>query len=247
MLLSDLLVEKGNMLFRYRGYVYLLALPLLYLEKRHFHYPFHSHSADDYYELFCVLVSLMGILIRVLTIGFVQRGTSGRNKRAQHAQALNTTGMYSICRNPLYLGNYMVFLGITLLGQSWELTIINTFLFIAMHVPIIMTEEKYLLEKFGDQYRDYASVTPCFVPRPSLWKSPALPWSWWMVIRREHDTVLSLVLANVFMEFLRDSVLRGRLTMDTGWILVGLVSIFLWLVVKAAKKPLCRLSERAAT
>jgi len=98
MLLCDYLVEKGNALFRHRGYIYFLVLPLLYLEKDHFHYPFHSHAADDYYELFCVLVSMLGVLVRVLTVGFVPRGTSGRNKRSQHSESLNTTGMYSVCR-----------------------------------------------------------------------------------------------------------------------------------------------------
>ena len=243
MLLCDCLVEKGNTLFRYRGYVYFLALPMLYLERGHIHHFGHGHAC---YELFCVLVSVLGMLVRALTMGFVPRGTSGRNKRAQHAEALNTTGMYSICRNPLYLGNYLVFLGITLLGQSWELVVMNTFLFAAMHVPIILTEERYLLGEFGERYRDYASVTPCFFPRPSLWKSPALPWNWWLVVRREHDTALSVALAYVFVGCLRDSVMRGRVSMDLRWAIVGLASVLLWLAVKVAKRPLRRLSERVA-
>lgn len=246
MLLCEYLTEKGNTLFRWRGYTYFFVLPLLYLERGHFHYPFQNHLADTCYEMLCLLVSLCGITIRILTIGFVAPRTSGRNKRAQYAESLNTTGMYSICRNPLYLGNYLVFLGITLLGQDWQLAIINTFLFAALHLPIIMTEEKYLLQKFGDEYREYVSVVPCFVPRPSLWKRSALRWNWWMVLRREHDTVFSLVVVNVIIGCMRESVIREQLSMDAGWTIVGLVSLFLWLAVKVAKKYSRRLDERAA-
>lgn len=60
----------------------------------------------------CIAVSLFGLLIRAVTIGFTPKGTSGRNtKEGQVAEVLNTKGIYSVVRHPLYLGNYFMWLG----------------------------------------------------------------------------------------------------------------------------------------
>ena len=56
-----------------------------------------------------------------LCVGFTPRGTSGRNtKEGQVAESLNTLGMYSMCRHPLYLGNLLMWLGIVMyMGHLW--------------------------------------------------------------------------------------------------------------------------------
>ncbi|MGB8874133.1 MAG: hypothetical protein WCC75_12145, partial [Desulfobaccales bacterium] len=45
--------------------------------------------------------------------GLPPRGTSGRNTQGQVAETLNTTGIYSLVRNPLYLGNFLIWLGLS--------------------------------------------------------------------------------------------------------------------------------------
>ena len=78
----------------------------------------------DFWESLAVMISFLGLIVRCVTVGYVPRGTSGRNTRSQVAETLNTTGIYSITRNPLYLGNFLIMVGVTLFMQVWWLAVI---------------------------------------------------------------------------------------------------------------------------
>ena len=54
-------------------------------------------------------------MIRIYTVGTTPAGTSGRNRDKQIAEKLNKTGVYSIIRHPLYLGNLLIWLGVAFL------------------------------------------------------------------------------------------------------------------------------------
>lgn len=235
MMLNDYITTKGGTFFKLRSYTPLLLVPLLYLQRANFRYPFESHAADMSYELGCLLVSLTGIFIRVFTIGYVPEGTSGRNTKRQKADRLNTTGLYSIVRNPLYVGNYLVLIGITLLSQSWELVVVNSFLFLVAYVPIIMTEENFLLSKFGGTYADYVERVPCLIPRLRLWTPPNQVFSVRMVLHREHDTWFSLVLSFVLVEHYREYIITEAPKLEPGWLILGGVGLFSWLLIKSLK------------
>ena len=122
MKLADYLSEKGQRFFRVRSYLPLLLLPLVYFERGHFRAPIGSELAERMFELGCFLISLLGEGIRISTVGYIPRHTSGRNVTAQRADTLNTGGMYSIVRNPLYLGDFFMALGVVLLFRSAALT-----------------------------------------------------------------------------------------------------------------------------
>jgi len=56
-----------------------------------------------------IALSMFGFIIRAIAIGTTPKGTSGRNtKEGQVAESLNTKGIYSMVRHPLYLGNYFM-------------------------------------------------------------------------------------------------------------------------------------------
>lgn len=236
MLLKDYLKDKGGLLFRYRSITPLLLIPLFIAEKNHLGYPLDNPFWGMVYVLSCLAVSSIGIIIRVKTIGHIPKGTSGRNTTAQKAEVLNTTGIYSVVRNPLYLGNYFIFTGITLLMYSWELFLLNQFFFAASYIPIILAEEDFLLEKFGQSYVTYTSQVPCFIPRFSGWQTPEIPFNLRMVLRREHDTLLAVVLVFVMIEHFREYVITGRIELQMGWILFGGITLLFCLTLKILKK-----------
>lgn len=236
MTLTDYLTSKGALFFRLRSFTPLLLVPLFYLERGHFRYPAQSHAADMAFELSCLLLSLAGIAIRVITIGFVPAGTSGRNTHRQKAEFLNTTGMYSVVRNPLYLGNYLIFLGVTLLSQSWELAIINALIFMMVYLPIIMTEEQFLSRRFEEVYAAYVSRTPCLLPNMRLWSPPERDFSFRMVLRREHDTWFALVVVFAAVEHYREYVITGAPKLESGWLTLAVVFLLLWILLKLLKQ-----------
>ncbi len=235
MLLEDQLHKIGHGLFRYRSYTPLLIVPLLCLEAHDIYWT-HNTMWDIPYELACFLVAMIGIAIRAGTTGFVTRGTSGRNTNRQRADVLNTTGLYSIVRNPLYVGNYLILLGVTLLSQNWELILINTTLFLAVYVPIIMVEERFLLETFGDRFRRYSAKVPCLVPSLRRWIAPDRPWSWKMFLRRENDTLFSTVLAFAMTEYFRERFTAGELRLDWLWLNIVIGTAAIWAVLKFLKR-----------
>ncbi len=103
MALIEEMENSGAWLFRWRSYLPLFALIVLVVLMKDFSYPYNDHHFDMIWELFCLSISFMGLGIRALTIGQTPRRTSGRNTKKQVAESLNTTGIYSLVRHPLYL------------------------------------------------------------------------------------------------------------------------------------------------
>jgi protein-S-isoprenylcysteine O-methyltransferase Ste14 len=101
-----------------------------------FSYIDQSHHYDYLWEILCLFVSFFGFFIRCYTIGYVPEGTSGRNEKNQKADSLNTDGIYSLMRNPLYFGNFFMYLGVTMFVRLWWVCLIYGLLF------MIYTEEK---------------------------------------------------------------------------------------------------------
>ena len=150
---------------------------------------------DLFWEIGCFLVSLLGLSVRVLTVGTVPRGTSGRSTKKPGANFLNTTGMYSIVRHPLYLGNYFIALGIFLFPRTWFLPIIGSLAFIVHYKIVISSEEEYLESKFGDEFRAWATKVPIIIPRFKDYQPPKLSFSWKAALRREFYGPLGIITA----------------------------------------------------
>jgi hypothetical protein len=157
------------------------------------------------YRIACLLLVLAGTGLRAATVGFAPRGTSGRNVRGQAAEVLNTTGIYSLLRNPLYLGNCLIYLGIMLSAQ--DLLVAFAFaLFLGLYYErIIVAEEGFLADRFGAAYLDWAARVPAFWPRLRGWTRPALDFSLRTVIRREYpgwsSTLLALAVIEIGADF----------------------------------------------
>ena len=108
----------------------------------------------------------------MFTIGFAYHKTSGKNTKKQIAEKLNTSGIYSLLRNPLYLANYLNWLGVVLLLSNELITLIVSSLFAILYYKIILVEENFLLEKFKEEYKLYYSNTPRIIPSFKNWRKP---------------------------------------------------------------------------
>ena len=108
MTLSDHFVRSGSWLFRWRALPPVLALLLLMLHLENYRYFLDSKPADDAWQLGCVVVAALGLAVRAYVVGHTPKDTSGRNAREQRAASLNTSGLYSVVRHPLYVGNCLI-------------------------------------------------------------------------------------------------------------------------------------------
>ncbi|MBI2437785.1 MAG: hypothetical protein HYV36_03095 [Lentisphaerae bacterium] len=226
----------GTWLFRWRSYLPLVMVVLLFTGLEHFAYPFGSHRWDQAWELLCLAISFAGLLVRVLTVGFAPKKTSGRNTRKQVADSLNTTGMYSVVRNPLYLGNFLAGLGPAMFLRVWWVPTIYMLVFMLYYERIIFAEEMFLRQKFGQLYAEWAEKTPAFVPRLRQWLPSPLLFNWRQVLRREHQTLMGIVAAFFVLELACLWRLGLALLDDTMWNAIAGATLLCFLVIRVLRK-----------
>jgi hypothetical protein len=85
---------------------------------------------------------------------------------------LVTDGPYSMTRNPLYFFTLMAYVGAGLAFEKLTLVFAFVVFFFATHWSTIHAEEAKLRAAFGDQFDEYASRVPRFVPRPGRIEMP---------------------------------------------------------------------------
>jgi protein-S-isoprenylcysteine O-methyltransferase Ste14 len=115
---------------------------------------------------------------------------------------LIASGPFALCRNPLYVGNLLLWAGFTVWsGLLWMLPI-TLGVFIAYYQSIIRWEEVLLTERFGDAYARYAAETPRWWPRvgrlPTAFSASAMH-AWRDVAFSERGTLAAIVVGAVLL------------------------------------------------
>jgi len=236
MALQEEFETTGDYFFRWRSYLPLVMAGLFILALAQFRYPFANHGLDLAWDTGCLAVALLGQGVRFFTVGFVPRGTSGRNTRGQVADTLNTTGMYAVVRNPIYLGNFMIWFGLSLFMKSLWFSTIIILCFTIFYERIIFREEGFLRQKFGDVFLQWAVATPAIIPQFKHWQPPSLPFSWKSAIVREYGTFFAIITTFTVLELLTGLFTYGKLTLEPIWIKLFVGSAGIYLTVRFLKK-----------
>lgn len=234
--LREELEASGRWLFRRRGYLPLLLLPALFFALREFDYPRGSHQLDVVWELICLSVGLLGLGVRIATVGFVPEGTSSRDTTTPTATVLNTTGIYSLVRHPLYLGNFLMWLAPTLLPRSLALLVFVALAFWLYYERIMLAEEEFLRRTFGEAFEEWARRTPTFLPNLRRWQRPALRFSWRTVLRREYSGFFALIATLTTVELAAEYARAGALHLDMYWRILFLASVITYAVLRLLKR-----------
>ncbi|MEA3477768.1 MAG: isoprenylcysteine carboxylmethyltransferase family protein [Bacteroidota bacterium] len=152
------MVRIGNFFFRTRNYLFPVFYIFLFLPLR--------RITPDYMSIFYVglAVALMGQLVRMLTIGMVYIVRGGKNRRI-YAKGLVTDGLFSHCRNPMYVGNILLIVGMSILSNSLFAVLVMIPLFLFIYQAITLAEEDFLRSKFGSGFDDYCSQVNRWLPR----------------------------------------------------------------------------------
>jgi protein-S-isoprenylcysteine O-methyltransferase Ste14 len=194
--------QSGTWLFRHRSYVPLVLLPLTAIViffSDDFPQPF---AEGLWWKLLSLGVALGGMVIRAIVVGKTPSGTSGRNTGGQIAEALNTTGIYSVVRHPLYVGNFVTVFGIVLWTGIWWFVLFASVLYWFYYERIMYVEEEYLISRYGQAFRDWAARTPAVIPSFEHYEPSALRFSLKNVLAREYDGFLAIATAFCILEVL---------------------------------------------
>lgn len=243
MRLPDRLAAQGQFLFRWRSYVPLILLPaiLLALPDAVRVDAGLTEGADTIAFLVCLAVSYCGLIMRGIVAGHVPAGTSGRNTREQRAHELNTTGIYSVVRNPLYVGNFVALLGVVLWVKVWWLVILFVLAYALYIERVVAAEESFLSAKFGPVYQEWADRTPAFLPRLGGWQKAHYPFSWRTVLRREYPGFNAVAIAFLVLDAVKQVAIAGTgwgewFRTDQAYLWVAGVSMAGYIAVRSLKK-----------
>jgi|SRR5680860_1705478 len=152
------MVKIGNFFFRTRNYLFPVFYVFLFL-------PF-TRIAENYTSVFFIglAIAVMGQLVRMLTIGLVYIVRGGRNRRI-YAEGLVTDGLFSHCRNPMYVGNVLLIGGMSILSNSLFAVLVMVPLFIFIYQAIVRAEEHYLRNSYGEGFDKYCSKVNRWIPK----------------------------------------------------------------------------------
>ena len=167
----------GEFLFRNRGWLPILFLGVPLIAR--------GDTAGTRWLIGGILI-VIGELFRIA--GVAAAGTTTR-RRSRDVQRLVTYGVFAWSRNPLYNGNFLVWIGFCVIsGVLWFLPI-AVLIFAAEYSLIVRYEEGVLESTFGRQYLDYKNSVPRWLP-----KKPDEPVTgahdWRGAIRSESSTFI---------------------------------------------------------
>jgi protein-S-isoprenylcysteine O-methyltransferase Ste14 len=240
MALQEEFEQQGVWLFKYRGtlpivilfiglgiYIYAALHPELFI--------IHDPAVKNYFLIFCIAVSLFGQYIRAYTVGHTPKNTSGRNTDEQVADTLNTTGIYSTVRHPLYVGNFFMWLGPALLTENIWFIVAFILFYWVYYERIMFAEEQFLRRKFGETYTNWAEKTPAFITSFKNFKKPNLSFSWKKVLKKEKNGFAAIFI--IFCAFdVAAELLKGTQEFNIYLIIAAAISVVLYLILKTLKK-----------
>ena len=181
-----------NFLFSNRSYTPVpIAFVIIYLS-----------NPSILYSIYGIPLILIGELIRINAVSYAGGITRTMNVGAP---SLCTSGPYSRTRNPLYLGNMIIYLGIVLVAGGKYVFILGAVVFLYFtfqYMMIISLEEETLKKLFGDEYIFYMENVPRLFPRVTPWidgLNVHKPSDLYKTIKTEKRTLQNIILILIIL------------------------------------------------
>lgn len=184
------MISIGNFFFKHRNWIFILFYGALLIPS----WPlFSPERFGECYYLFPIISGLIitcfGQLIRGLTIGLAYIVRGGKEGKP-YAEGLVTEGIFRHCRNPLYVGNILMLLGVGILANSLVYVFIVVPIFLFIYQAIVLAEENFLRGKFGSGFDEYCKKVnrwfPNFKGLGQTLNSMEFKWKRWIL--KEHTT-----------------------------------------------------------
>jgi protein-S-isoprenylcysteine O-methyltransferase Ste14 len=209
-----------NGLFFYRGYLQGLFIALLVAYVWFF--PDHSlrgSRLDTFADIFGIGSLALGAILRIWSVSHPGRHTRSRTIKAP---SLITTGLYACVRNPIYLANFLIGLGLVVLAEVIISVPLYFILFGMLYRKIIEQEESFLRNKFPEEFGRYCHAVPRWLPRLK-YASGALTLGNNLQLK-EFGTTFGILFGACFFEWIESPVHRLWLTGLYSVLISGIIS-----------------------
>ncbi|WP_312207918.1 methyltransferase family protein [Epilithonimonas hominis] len=184
------MVQIGNFFFKYRNWLFIVLYLLIFIPSPELFSEKNFGPKYYWYPIILGLfITILGQLIRGITIGLAYIVRGGKDKKV-YADGLVTQGIFNHVRNPLYVGNILMLLGVGILANSMIYTFVIMPLFMFIYQTIVLAEENFLRQKFGQQFDDYTKRVNRWIPNLSgigeTLSSMEFKWKRWLI--KEYNT-----------------------------------------------------------
>lgn len=194
-----MIVQIGDWFFKYRNIAFPVMLVALFtgLPPRPF---MGSAVIDAWLDMTGLLLALTGSGLRAWVIGLAYIKRGGQDKKV-HADTLVSSGMFAVCRNPLYVGNALVLLGLFVVHNNPLAYLAGLIFFGVAYWGIVTAEEKFLAEKFGDDYRAYCQRVNRFWPDFTHYREAVegMNFNWRRIVIKDYSTVYTWVVGMIIL------------------------------------------------
>lgn len=186
--------EIAGKIFKYRSYT---PIPFLFVILFY-------HNANIWSLIAGFIIAVAGELIRLWGVSWA--GSETRTTGTVGGTFLIISGPFAHVRNPLYVGNILMYFGLGVMSYALfpYLQIAALFFFIFQYHYIVLEEENYLKVAFADEYQKYCEAVPRFCPRLSAYKNAGVqqpPFNFKAGLRSEKRTLqaFSFVTVTIFL------------------------------------------------
>ena len=107
---------------------------------------------------------MVGLIIRIISIRILKQYFSYSVAKAENQEIIEK-GLYKYIRHPGYLGQLIIFTGISISLSNWLSVILMLLSTLVGYVNRIRVEEKFITEEMGDIYSNYQKRTKKLIPK----------------------------------------------------------------------------------
>jgi len=234
------MINIGNFFFRYRNWLFIILYLLLFIPSPPLFSEQYFGSQYWLYPLIIGLfVTILGQAIRGATIGLAYIIRGGKDKKV-YAEELVTSGIFNHCRNPLYVGNILMLLGVGILSNSLIYVGVIMPLFLFIYQAIVLAEENFLRNKFGAAFDAYCKrVNRWFPSLKGIGDSfAAMEFNWKRWILKEYNTQFVWMAGIVLILLFRyPQLTNGSVSQRNMWLAILIPALgFFYGVVRYLKK-----------
>lgn len=197
-------IKFGDFIFKYRNRLFPVILLGMFIGFE----PAHTYAGHaDWVRIkdwAAIALTLSGLALRGAVIGFAYIKRGGVNKKV-FADKLVSTGFFGMCRNPLYVGNMLIYSGVFLLHGNPYVVVLGICSYFIIYQAIIAAEEYFLRGKFGDEYVKYCKTVPRWGFKFAQWGSATkgMTFNIRRVILKDYTTMANVIVVLLLLTLIK--------------------------------------------
>ena len=197
--LNSFILTSGNFFFKYRNGLFPAIFVILFLMSRPALF-LGSPELDRLVVFLGIIIALTGQLFRAVVIGYAYIKRGGKEGKV-YADHLVVRGFFAHVRNPMYVGNFLIAVGISIVYGSPSVYYFVIPFFTFVYLSIVIAEETYLRERFGKEFEDYEKKVPRFIPNFKGLSATLqeFKYDWKRALRKDYGTIFGTVFGILFI------------------------------------------------